>query len=361
MLKIKIETATNELEVLPESQFGFRAHRSSVQQATNLAATIKLNKRAKRSTGVLLLDVSKAFDSVWHAGLAHRLTALGYEKHLVKMVAHFCIERHFVVKVNGAISVIGDIPAGLPQGSCLSPGLYNVYTSFACCKESLLTFADDTAVVCDDLVGNAIVKRTEKAFVSLNSQFSKWHIRLNASKTEFLFLPPDRKRCRIPSRPLILNGETVERSEHVRYLGVHFNQNCSFSSHYRQIKAKANATIVGCYALFKCDKLPMAHRISLVKAILYPVLFHSMPAWAEMSNTNKKQLASLFQLCARQLLGLPWRFPTANLYEMLGYTSVVDHINTAKHRLYYRLIEHDEPDLNRLAIRIQEAWPADID
>lgn len=357
LLKLKIDSQAVRMNVLPEQQFGFRAHRSSTQQATNLAATIKLNKSAKKSTGALLLDVAKAFDTVWHAGLAHRMSALGFEQHLVKMLAKFTTGRAFVVRSNGAMSKKQPIPSGLPQGSCLSPGLYNIYTAFARCGEELLTFADDTAVICGGLNGNAIVKRIEKAFGSLERQFAKWHIRINATKTEFLFLPLDRKKRRIPNRLLTLNGVVVEPASSVRYLGVHFNNNCSFSTHYRQMRAKASATIVGIYSLFKSGLLPEAHRLTLVKAVLYPVLFHSMPAWSEMSLTNSKQLASMFQRCARQILGLEWRHPTHELYELLRYTSINDHIANAKDRLYHRLIQFDDPDLNRLAIKIADAWP----
>lgn len=360
LLKAKIEAETTRLNILPSQQFGFRAHRSSVQQATNLSASIKSNKRNKKSTGVLLLDVAKAFDSVWHAGLAHRLAKLGYERHIVKMIASFCTNRFFMVRVNGVHSKRKPIPAGVPQGSCLSPGLYNIYTSFARCNEELLTFADDTAVVVTGLNGNAIVKRIERAFSSLNNKFDKWHICINANKTEFLFVPPDRKRIRVPSRSPTLNGVLIESATSIRYLGVLFNNNGLFSAHFKQMKAKANATICGLYSLFKGDKLPMAHRVSLVKAVLYPVVFHSMPAWSEMSATQVKQLASSFQRCARQILGLTWRHPTSDLYTKLNYAPIKEHIDSAKDRLYQRIMQHNDPDLNNLAEKMAHAWPNDI-
>lgn len=144
LLKAKLDEETVRLNVLPSHQFGFRSSRASEHQAINLAAKIQNNKNRKKSTAILTFDIAKAFDSVWHAGLIRRLQQQGYPQHMVKLLAFFCYQRYFTVRILGKQSDHQHIPAGLPQGSCLSPLLYNIYTAnLKCNREEILTYADD--------------------------------------------------------------------------------------------------------------------------------------------------------------------------------------------------------------------------
>ena len=68
-----------------------------------------------KSTGVVLLDIEKAFDSVWHDGLIHKLKHAKYPLHIVKLVHSFLKERQAFVSFNGSNSKIYSIPAGVPQ------------------------------------------------------------------------------------------------------------------------------------------------------------------------------------------------------------------------------------------------------
>ena len=63
-------------QCLPNIQFGFRQFHSTNHQVKRLAQTIKVNINNKRSIGVVLLDVEKAFDCVWHEGLLFKFIKL---------------------------------------------------------------------------------------------------------------------------------------------------------------------------------------------------------------------------------------------------------------------------------------------
>ena len=91
---------------------------------------------------MVLLDVEKAFDNVWHNGLIHKLFQFGFPLYLVKIVKSFLTGRSFKVLVNGTSSDLQVIPAGVPQDSVLAPILYNIFTSFSGCHSAM--FADDT-------------------------------------------------------------------------------------------------------------------------------------------------------------------------------------------------------------------------
>lgn len=358
LVKLKLDEETARVNPLPPTQFGFRSHRSSTQQATNLAASLKINKSHRKSTGILFMDVSKAFDSVWHAGLIRRLADYGYVNHLIKLIAVYCHDRHFLVKVKGARSALKPIPAGVPQGGCLSPVLYNIYTSNINFGQAEgLTYADDTAIIHRGVVGNAIVKRLASSAAKFNSQLNKWHIKVNAAKTEFLFVPPDRKRRRAPTIPLAIGGVLIEQSSIARYLGVLFDNKLTFNGHCLSIKGKAVATIISLYSIFRNNLLPYSHRRSLVKSVLHPIMFHSAPAWSDVTGGRIKSLRQKFGNCARQILGVHRTYSTNDLLDLLNYQPIETQLLSSKQKLYDRLLESLDPDLINLANKILLAWP----
>jgi hypothetical protein len=102
------------------------------------------------STGMLLLDVEKAFDTVWHEAL------------LLKLLAK---ERSFQVCGGKIQSLSCNIPYGMPQGAILSPTLYNynIFTSDIPNEGDfkLATFADDTTIFVSGKLDVLIIRRLE--------------------------------------------------------------------------------------------------------------------------------------------------------------------------------------------------------
>jgi Reverse transcriptase (RNA-dependent DNA polymerase) len=111
----------------------------------------KFSTQAHKNTQSVLLDVEKAFDSVWHKTLLHKLLR-GCDIFLARLIFSFIKGRFFQVSVGSAKSSAYNIPFGVPQGAILSPTLYNIFTpdvpSFDFCGTA--TFADDTAILPQD-------------------------------------------------------------------------------------------------------------------------------------------------------------------------------------------------------------------
>ena len=90
---------------------------------------IQHNFKNKKSTGMILLDVEKAFDLVWHKGLLYEMQSLKFPTYLTKIIQSFLAHRSCYVKIGNEKSPIHDLPAGVVQGSTLRPALFNIYTS----------------------------------------------------------------------------------------------------------------------------------------------------------------------------------------------------------------------------------------
>ena len=70
---------------------------------------------------VIFLDISRAFDRVWHTGLLYKLRKYGIEGDLLEWIADYLRERQQRVCIDGVVSDWCNILAGVPQGSILGP------------------------------------------------------------------------------------------------------------------------------------------------------------------------------------------------------------------------------------------------
>ena len=75
----------------------------------------------------VFLDISKAFDKVWHDGIIYKLTQNGISGNLLNLLEDFLKERKQRVVLNGQVSTWKKINAGVPQGSILGPLLFFIY------------------------------------------------------------------------------------------------------------------------------------------------------------------------------------------------------------------------------------------
>ncbi|GFS38139.1 hypothetical protein TNIN_84431 [Trichonephila inaurata madagascariensis] len=70
---------------------------------------------------MLLLDVKKTFDRLWHNGLTYKMINLNYPPYLIHTTEDYLDERTFQMKIEATVSILGHIEAGCPQGLILSP------------------------------------------------------------------------------------------------------------------------------------------------------------------------------------------------------------------------------------------------
>ena len=98
----------------------------------------------------VFLDLSKAFDRVWHEGLLYKLKNNGIDGNLFKLIKSFLNNRYQRVVLNGQSSVWKLVTAGVPQGSVLGPLFFLIYVNDLPLRltTNVKLFADDTSLFC---------------------------------------------------------------------------------------------------------------------------------------------------------------------------------------------------------------------
>ncbi|CAG5030612.1 unnamed protein product [Parnassius apollo] len=134
--------------ILPGHQFGFRQRHGTIEQVHRLTDTIGYTLENKKYCSAVFLDISQAFDRVWHDGLLFKIKKqLPHSFYF--LLKSYLNKRCYEVKLNNTTSDLFEIRSGVPQGSILGPILYLIFTADISVddKTFIATYADDTAIM----------------------------------------------------------------------------------------------------------------------------------------------------------------------------------------------------------------------
>lgn len=346
IIRDKIQYIITEKNIIPNQQFGFRSQHSTSHQVKRICKHVQKGFERKESTGLVLLDVEKAFDTVWHDGLIFKLVNFGLPLFLIKLVKSFLINRSFSVSINNTCSTDMQISAGVPQGSVIGPLLYILYCSdfpnLTECDYAL--YADDVGIFTTHTSPNEIISKLQNALDRIYNFMFKWKIKINANKTQAIFFTKKRSVCNLPTSPIRLAGHQIDWCENVKYLGVVLDKKLIFRDHIIFIKNKFNIAIKLLYPLInRNSKLSIANKILLYKAVFQSILLYACPVWGQCANTHIKSLQICQNKVLKMMLKLPWDYSTSRLHKLADIKIISDKINSYNSNFNERCIQSENP------------------
>lgn len=359
----RINTDIPNNQWIPNHQFGFRQGHSTVQQTHRITQAINQAFEEKKYCTSVFLDVSQAFDKVWHAGLLHKIKSILPLKyfHLLKS---YLTNRKFRIRVGQEISGNYPIRAGVPQGSVLGPVLYLLYTSDlpTSTKTILGTFADDTTILAIDEDPSIAADLAQKHLDEVQLWMNKWKIKINETKSKQVDFTLRKERC-----PQIrLNNTTIPQTTSAKYLGFHLDSKLTWKEHIlkkrKQMELKTRELL---WLIGRKSKLSMENKILLYKTIITPIWTYGIEIWGCASKSN----IALLQRCQSKILRIianaPWYVTNQTLHDDLSVPYIVDVIKRRTQQHHTKLEGHPNVLLQPLLEkheprRLRRQWPADL-
>lgn len=335
-------------------QFGFRKQHSTVQQIIRITERISFNFNLNKSTGVALIDLEKAYDSVWHDGLIHKLIANNYPVQLIHMIQSYLRNRKAFVDFNGQSSDIFNVMAGVPQGSLLSPHLFNIFINDIPTPDKceLAMYADDTAIISDVSWKNAkcITKRMVKSTTEVSDFLKKWKIRLNDRKTEFIvFTKSPVMIKRLKDFPPIFKGTHFQWLQQAKYLGVTLDSKLTFKAHIESVIKRAKAMMNTLFCLIKrSSTLPNHLKILIYKSIIRPIMTYACPAFSNSAKSHFNKIQIIQNKILRMALNADFYTRTVDLHAQANIPTIRDYVDKLTNHFYETAANHTSPLVSKL-------------
>ena len=328
----RLNNYVEHYNILTDRQFGFRSGYSTETALLQLINDIVPAFAEEKIALGIFLDFSKAFDTIDHNLLLLKLEKYGVRGPPLKLIKSYLSDRKQRVDVTGILSQARDVTIGVPQGSCLGPLLFSLYSSdlvtYLNHQQNVL-YADDTTIVTvsDELdylsdVSNGLLRR-----VLDWSNYNK--LSLNASKTKCILFT----NRHILNPPVIeINAIPVDFVDSLCYLGVNIDKKLKFQPQIDHLESKLARLCGVSYRIGPFFDISTAR--SFYYAYCYPSLSYCLAAFGG------------FLLCSERgarLCNLQDRI-VKNLFRAFC------NFNTTVDELYYRFRLLKLPDIYRFKV-----------
>ena len=251
----------------------------------------------KQITALVLLDLSKAFDSIDHARLLHKLSILGASPSTVKWFKSYLTGRRQYVRIGSAYSNTLPITHGVPQGAILSPLLFCIYlndlpTAPTFCN--LESYVDDSKLFMSfPLVElDAAIEKLEQDLHSVAQWCCENHLLINPDKTKLLFLGTRQMLSRLPEDPrVVFLGKTLKPTDSAKDLGVFLDPHLTYYHH------------ISCVTSSCFTKLCQINRVKrsfdqetlelLITSLVFSKMLYYSSVWSNTTLQNINRLQSI--------------------------------------------------------------------
>ena len=224
----RLQSILQSIQILPDHQFGFRRKHSTIEQIHRITNIIHRALENKQYCTAAFLDISQAFDKVWHEGLLYKRHTFLPDS-MYRILQSYLTNRYFRTKYREVYSSIRPILAGVPQGSVLGLLLYLIYTADlpTLVNSTTATFADDTAVLTVHEDPTMAAHRLQMHLNKIQSWLQIWRMKANKAKSVQVTFTLNKMTC--PS--VKLNNDHLPQADEVKYLGIHLDLRLTWRTH----------------------------------------------------------------------------------------------------------------------------------
>ena len=333
--------------LLHPNHHGSRASHSTASALLQMHDTWLHEVEADNMVGVMMIDLSAAFDMVDHDLLLEKLKLHGLDGPAIQWIQSYLTDRSQTVCVDGCLSPLLRIHCGVPQGSVLGPLLYILFTNDlpevihdahvappSCtalnmhCPPcgSLVNYVDDGtysfASKDPEVLSSTLTSKYK--LITNYMESNKLVIVINAEKTQIVVMGKKKVTHIRGAVQLVAGPHVITPSETEKLLGCHIHQSLKWKEHIqtneqsliRQLTSRLNA-------LKKLAvNAPFKTRLLAANSVFTSVLTYLIPLWCASEGYLIKSLQVVQNKVARCVTKASWFTATRQLLKQCGWMSV---------------------------------------
>lgn len=292
VLNNRLTRFLDEHELLSETQTGFRKDYSTLDNIFTLHSLIELLKSQRKKLFCCFIDFSRAFDTVWRAGLWRKLLSNNINGKILRIIKSMYEDIKSCVTINNETSGLFSCSTGVQQGENLSPLLFSLYlndleTYFETCRHNgvtieiisetlnmytkifLLLYADDTIIVAEDPVD------FQACLNSFLDYCNVWKLNINFNKTKIIIFGARNTNV----FNFHIGDNDIEIIKQYKYLGVVFSSTGSFLNARKHIVEQARKAMHLLFMRINNLSLPMDLQLKLFDHTVLPILCYGSEIW----------------------------------------------------------------------------------
>ena len=197
--------------------------------------------RSKKFVGALLMDLSKAFDSIPHDLLIAKMHAYGFSKNSLVFFYSYLKRRKRNIRINNTHSIFQILLSGVFQGSMLGPILFNLFINdllLWISNSKLLNFADDNTISAAENTIEELISTLENESQAAIDWFVSNQMIVNPDKFQGIVVKRNNKMK--DSYSLNINQDVINSENSVIFLGVEIDNKLSFEKHISTLVKKTS-------------------------------------------------------------------------------------------------------------------------
>lgn len=284
-------------------QHGFIKGRSTITQLLSVFHEISSILDNAGQVDMIYLDFSKAFDSVSHKLLFHKLQSFGFHSHLLNWFHAYLTGRNQRVIVEGIHSDWLPVLSGVPQGSILGPMLFLLYINdmpSVVQNAALALFADDSK--CYKQISNmSDCKLLQNDIDALFQWSNNWDLHFHPSKCQVISITRRHKMINFDYK---INGVALERVKCIRDLGLDISATLVWNDHINKVIGKCN-TKLGMIKRTIGYNAPQNVSKTLYTALVRSNLEYGSSLWGGTTKRNLKLLEGVQRRATNFILQYP--------------------------------------------------------
>ena len=302
----------------------------------------------KKMSALILLDLSKAFDSVSHQRLLQKLSAVGASPATVRWFQSYLTGRTQSVRTDSVLSDPLPITHGVPQGAILSPLFFSTYLNDLlgapqfCQLES---YVDDSKVLLSFPVNdlNDARIKLEEDLRKVAIWCCKNQLLINPDKTKFMLIGT---RQLMSSHSVVLfatfMGRTLTPVDSARDLGVIMDSHLTYDSHISYLVSSCLSKLVQINRVkksFDKDILTL-----IISSLVFSKMFYCSSVWSNTSKNNIKKLQLIQNFACRIITGSQKYDHVTPLVQQLNWLSVNEMLQLRDSVMAFKCVSNLAPD-----------------